>query len=41
MATTLIENLKKSIIRNFCYFDGIKVEKHFHGNIKVCKFMLF
>ena len=41
MATTLIENLKKSIIRNFDYFDGIKVKKHFHGNFKVCNFMLF
>ena len=25
MATTLIENLKKSLIGIFCYFDGIKV----------------
>ena len=25
MATTLIENFKKSIIRNFYYFDGINV----------------
>ena len=40
MATTLIENLKK-YNQNFCYFDDIKVENHFHGNIKVCNFMLF
>ena len=33
MSTTLIENLKKK--------GNQKVLKQFHGNIKVCKFMLF
>ena len=41
MATIIIENLKKSIIRNLCYFDGIKVLKQFHRNINACNFMLF
>ena len=40
MATTLIENVKK-YNQNFCYFDDIKIENHFYGNIKVCNFMLF
>ena len=41
MATTLIENFKKGIIRNICYFDGIKVKKHFHGNIYVISSIFF
>ena len=40
MARTLIENVKK-YNQNFCYFDDIKVENHFHGNTMVCNFMLF
>ena len=32
MATMIIENLKKGIIINFCYFYGIKVLKQFHRN---------
>ena len=41
MAATLIENLKKSIIKSCCYFDGIKVSKHFHENIKACNLYYF
>ena len=37
MATTLIENLK-SIIRNFYYFDGIKVYKAFSWKYKGMQF---
>ena len=30
-----------NILRNVCYFDDIKLEKHFHGNIKACEILLF
>ena len=43
MATIIMENLKKYtlVIRNVCYFDGIKLLKQFHRNVKACNFMLF
>ena len=41
MATTLIENIKKVSSESFAILMVSNFKKHFHGNIKVCNFMLF
>ena len=41
MTTTFIENFKKVYSEIFVILMVSKFNKHFHGNIKVCNFMLF